>query len=142
MKKTRFFLIPLFFIAFSYKATAQKTKAKSCNFYTDSITHQKIYTMVTAMPTYKGGTQKMLAFMQAHYEYPKDYKGNELIIARFVVDEKGQITNIKMVKSSKNKAANANYISMLKTMPAWTPGKCNDKTVKVDELLPMLLRKP
>ena len=52
------------------------------------------------------------------------------VITKFVVDEDGSITDVEVVKHV-SKDIDAEAVRVIEKMPAWTPGRRDDKIVKV-----------
>ena len=61
------------------------------------------------------------------------------VICQFVVNRDGSITDIEVVRGV-DKYLDAEAVRVIKTMPAWKPGKMNGKPVRVKFTLPVVFR--
>ncbi len=97
---------------------------------------------VEKLPEFIGGKEKMVEFIQLNMVYPEQEKNDKIegtVYASFVVDENGQITDIKIVRGV-SEGLNDEVIRLLKLMPKWTPGAKNGKPVKVRMTLPVVFK--
>ncbi|MCC8425896.1 energy transducer TonB [Mucilaginibacter sp. UR6-11] len=102
-------------------------------------THDKnfIYNQVESQPQFRGGMEKLSSFLKKNLKWPyldKDYK--EKVIANFVVEKNGMITNIKIVRGLSDDF-NAEVVRVLKLSPKWLPGLLNGKPVRVSYTIPI-----
>ena len=72
-------------------------------------------------PFYKGGAEAMKTFIQKNLRYPKDHTERVTIFVDFIINEKGEVTELK----SNNKQAAEYYIEeakrVIQSMPDWKP---------------------
>jgi len=61
---------------------------------------------------------------------------NSKIIVQFIVDQKGKVTDIKILRSI-DPAVDNEIIKIIKNSPRWTPGKQGGKTIKQQFELPV-----
>lgn len=98
-----------------------------------------VYYYTEEMPTFVGGSNHaMQEYIQSHITYPAEAlaKGMDgMIIARFVVNEKGIPENLKVIRSS-HKILDTEAVRVLKTL-RFIPGKHNGKNVKVYLTVPV-----
>ncbi|MDX1477468.1 MAG: energy transducer TonB [Saprospiraceae bacterium] len=110
-----------------------------------------VFKVVDQMPTFAGCEdkegqeastctfEKLTRFMIDNLKYPKEAKeaGVEgTVITEFVIDREGRVTNA-IVTQSLSKECDAEALRILGSMPAWSPGKHQGKTVKVQMALPV-----
>jgi len=98
-----------------------------------------VFRCVEQTPEYPGGQQAMMQFIKQNLQYPK--KAAEMgisgkVVVRFCVDEKGDITDIKIVRSIGG-GCDEEAIRIIKKMGNWKPGKQNGKAVKTYFTLPI-----
>lgn len=85
--------------------------------------------------------QKMTEYIQENFFYPKLAQDEHIegrVTVRFIIDEEGNVTNIKAVGGHKYlKDAACKIVSL---MPKFIPGSHKGKPVKVSFLLPLVFK--
>lgn len=99
----------------------------------DSIYNNKA---VEVPAQYKKGTQAMLKFISDNIKYPKGVEAKGLVVVTFVVDQKGQVTDVKAVRSP-HPALSAEAVRVIKKLKGWTPATQNGRPVSVSFTLPV-----
>ena len=97
------------------------------------------FDVVEEMPVYPGGMPAMMDFFNKNMKYPKeafDAKQEGRVIAQFVVEKDGCITDAHIVKSV-SPALDAEALRIVNAMPNWTPGRQNGKPVRVKYTVPI-----
>ena len=97
------------------------------------------FDVVEEMPVYPGGMPAMMDFFYKNMKYPKeafDAKQEGRVIAQFVVEKDGSITDAHIVKSV-SPALDAEALRIVNAMPNWTPGRQNGKPVRVKYTVPI-----
>lgn len=97
------------------------------------------FDVVEEMPVYPGGMPAMMDFFYKNMKYPKeafDAKQEGRVIAQFVVEKDGSITDAHIVKSV-SPALDAEALRIVNAMPNWTPGRQNGKPVRVKYTVPL-----
>ena len=97
------------------------------------------FDVVEEMPVYPGGMAAMMDFFNKNMKYPKeafDAKQEGRVIAQFVVEKDGCITDVHIVKSV-SPALDAEALRIVNAMPNWTPGRQNGKPVRVKYTVPI-----
>ncbi|MBA4304723.1 MAG: energy transducer TonB [Sphingobacteriaceae bacterium] len=98
----------------------------------------EIFTVVEEMPTFPGGDQALLEYMAKNTKYPPLARENGLqgiVVVTFVVDEKGNINNVQVLRGIGG-GCDEEAIRVVKSMPAWKPGKQRGMPVRVQYNLP------
>lgn len=100
----------------------------------------KIEPWSEVMPEFPGGTEAMYIFLQGQITVPEAVKtlgASVKIYASFVVSESGEITEIKIVRGSRdNNEINEEVLDALRAMPRWKPGSTRGKNVAVRMAIP------
>ena len=97
---------------------------------------------VQQQPTFPGGDQAMYKWLSEHIVYPpvaaeEGVQGK--VIVEFVVSKTGSIENVKVLRGP-HPALNKEAERVVKSMPAWNPGRNNGQAVKVTYVLPVTFR--
>jgi TonB family protein len=92
--------------------------------------------------------QRMLRFVYENIRYPDAARKNKVegtVVASFIVDEEGRLTNIEAVRDIGD-GAGEEVVRVVRLMQEqagrWTPGRQKGKTVKVQYNLPVRFRLP
>lgn len=103
---------------------------------TSEVNKDSVYTYVDNMPK---ANYDVNQFIIANLKYPdaarvKSIEGE--VIARFVVDENGKITDITILNSPDSTLSNA-ALDVIKKLPDWAPGELHKQKVKVFYVMPI-----
>lgn len=117
----------------------------------EQVVEQEIFTIVEDMPKFKGCEgekgadadkcthQGIQNFIKSNFDYPKIAVENDIegkVYVRFVVDSKGDVTDVTVAKGA-DKLLNDAAVALIKKMPKFTPGKQRGKAVKVQYVIPI-----
>ncbi len=94
------------------------------------------------MPEFPGGVSALMAYLSSQVVIPAELKkqGLEgLAVLSFVVDKRGKISSIKVLKSL-HPDMDQEIIKVIQNMPAWTPGYQDGKKVKVKYTIPIRVK--
>lgn len=94
---------------------------------------------VQKMPSFPGGDAALMAYLREHLEYPALARENNIkgtVALQFVVDEKGLIRDIKILKDPGGGCAKE-AVRIVNSMPPWIPGEANGHPVRVRFTLPI-----
>lgn len=113
----------------------EQNKSESKNIFDSKDVDQK--------PSFPGGNKALNKFIASNLRYPDmarmlDKQGT--IIVRFVVNETGVLTDIRLAKDSYSLSLGKEALRVVKAMPKWYPGLKNGKAVKVKCSLPITFR--
>ena len=117
-------------VSINHKAVASPTEIASTP--GDGDAKEKI----EVMPEFKGGMDAMIKYMGENINYPKETNLSGVVYIGFVIDEKGNVTDVSVVKSAAE-SLDKEALRVVKAMPKWTPGKDKGKNVKVKMTLPV-----
>lgn len=135
-------------IPISFKNEPQpKETARDINFILllnpETNTEDTVYSVAEEMPEYPGGNFKVGMEIVSYLQYPKEAKKKKIegsVLAQFVIDEKGEIGNISIIKST-NPIFNEEAIRAVKSLPKkFKPGKIQGKPVKILYVIPLNFR--
>jgi len=100
----------------------------------------EVFTSVEESPRFPGGIEKFYAFVGKNVTYPAKARQEKIqgkVIATFIVEKDGSLSNIKVLRSpSEDLATEAQRV--LSQSPKWLPGKQNDHVVRVQYTLPVM----
>ena len=107
-----------------------------------AVEETKIFEVVEQMPSFPGGDAALMQFLSKNIKYPVVAEENGIqgrVIATFVIERDGSITDVKVVKSV-DPSLDKEAIRVLKSMPKWIPGKQNGSAVRVKYTVPVTFR--
>ena len=102
----------------------------------------KAFDVVENMPKFPGGPQALFEYLANNVRYPKEAEAAGLqgrVIATFVVEKDGSVTNANIVKSV-DPALDAEALRVVAGMPNWEPGTQDGKAVRVKYTVPITFR--
>ena len=101
--------------------------------------NQQVFDVVEQMPEYPGGMQALLEYLMENVKYPEDAEKQKIegrVIAIFVVETDGSISNVEVVKPV-FPSLDAEAVRVLSGMPKWKPGMQSGKVVRVKYTVPI-----
>lgn len=110
--------------------------------YLDSDS-EKIELKPNVKASFPGGEAKFIEYIQRAFQYPvrcQDYGINGSVVLRFIVDSKGQISDIKVIAETKTcPEFTTEAIRILRKSPRWVPGQNNGQFIKSYREIPIRL---
>jgi TonB family protein len=103
---------------------------------------KEAFDVVEQMPQFPGGPAALMQFLSQSVKYPKEAfeKGIQgRVIANFVVEKDGSITEARIVKSV-DPLLDAEALRVVGIMPKWAPGTQNGEPVRVKYTIPITFR--
>jgi TonB family protein len=97
------------------------------------------FDVVEQMPSFPGGMKALMNYLQENIKYPKDAqdaKKEGRVIANFIVEKDGSISNVKIIRSI-FPSLDAEAERIITGMPKWIPGMQNGETVRVKYTIPI-----
>ena len=97
------------------------------------------FDVVEQMPSFPGGMKALMNYLQENIKYPKDAqdaKKEGRVIANFIVEKDGSISNVKIVRSI-FPSLDAEAERIITAMPKWIPGMQNGENVRVKYTIPI-----
>ena len=100
---------------------------------------EKIFTAVEESPKFPGGDAEMYKWLSRNIRYPEMAAQNNIqgrVTVQFVVEKNGSIGEVKVVRG-KDPDLDKEAVRVVKSMPAFIPGKMNGQAVRVWYTLPI-----
>ena len=100
------------------------------------------FRIVSDMPQFPGGAVAFLKWLNANLKYPANAQKAKIegkVVAQFLVNEDGSITDIKLTKKLHPQCDNE-ALRVLKMMPHWTPGIENNKPCRTRVCIPIVFK--
>lgn len=99
----------------------------------------KIFEDYELMPSFPGGTAKLLEYINENIRYPKEAKDSCIqgkVIVTFMIEKDGSITEAKVAKGI-DSLLDAEAVRIVESMPKWSPGKFYGKAVRTKYAVPI-----
>ena len=100
---------------------------------------EEFFMVVENMPEFPGGDLGLMKYIQKNVKYPaiaKEYNITGKVYVSFIVDKKGSVTNVKIVRGV-DKNLDAEAMRVVKSLPRYTPGRQRGKAVRVMFTIPI-----
>lgn len=146
----RFYLYILFAVALaplftSLDAGAQTYRVRAGKTTSGGTSYMEVfeYDYVKEKPCFPGGSEKLVAFINANRQYPAEAykKGIEgRVTCSFVVNTDGSISHISIIRGVEA-SLNQEAVRIMSKMPEWMPGRHQGKTVPVRVIWSVPFRK-
>lgn len=91
---------------------------------------------------FPGGNGKLLEWINANIKVPEGYKGCEKVVVNFIVHPDGSITDPKIMRPSKNEAANEEALRLVNALPKFRVKYYTPKKGNLRYLLPITFKEP
>lgn len=88
------------------------------------------------MPVYKRGLQDFAIEFRKEMKL-RDGCRPDKVVFKWIVDKTGKLSNIEVIAADTDDKCRENYIHILESMTAWTPGSHKGKPVCVRMVMPM-----
>ena len=100
---------------------------------------EEFFMVVENMPEFPGGDLGLMKYIQKNVKYPaiaKEYNITGKVYVSFIVDKKGSVTNVKIVRGV-DKNLDTEAMRVVKSLPKYKPGKQRGKSVRVMFTIPI-----
>jgi len=91
--------------------------------------------IVEEMPSFPGGDEALVKFMQKNIRYPELEKENNIqgtVYVSFVITKEGKVSDVKVVRGVKGgRGLEEEAVRVIRNMPSWSIGKNNGRPVPV-----------
>lgn len=121
---------------------SSETSLTSSQTAESSTENEKIYDVAEVMPEFPGGQSALFKFLSANVSYPELAMKNGIqgrVIVSFVVERDGSITNAQVMKSV-DPSLDREALRLVRSMPAWSPGKQKGVAVRVKYTIPVTFK--
>lgn len=108
------------------------------NILTDSITTKTRPITKSIQPEFPGGITAFYKFIGNNFKVPAELKSSGKLLLTFMIEKDGSLSEFEIL-SDIGFGTGEEAIRVLKLSPKWTPGKENDKIVRVKYSLPIQL---
>lgn len=86
---------------------------------------EPVFALISLMPRFPGGDQKMEQFIQKHLKYPKKAKCDKIegvVVVRVIIGKDGTVKK-PIVEESLSPECDEEALRIIGLMPSWIPGK-------------------
>lgn len=109
------------------RASAQTCRISVGTTDTGCVNYMEVYEYdyVTEKPTFPGGDEKLMTFINANREYPADAYAKGIqgrVTCSFVVNANGSVSHVSIIRGVE-RSLNREALRILSLMPEWNPGK-------------------
>ena len=101
-----------------------------------------VFTFVEKMPTYEGGDEAMMKFIQKKLRYPLAAirkKDEGTVFVSFVISAEGNVVNVEVIRGI-GKECDAEAVRVISMMDRWKPVIQNNMAVPVKKILPITFK--
>ena len=88
---------------------------------------------------FPGGMDSLYRYLDANLKYPADREVKGVVLTEFVVDEKGKVSDVTILKGL-DRETDEMVKQVLLAMPPWSPGKAEGKPRKNTFQLPITFK--
>jgi TonB family protein len=144
-------MVTVFFLLLSFKESGQQPSVPNLSqtgtqeLKKDNLREKDvIYEKAEKMPQYPGGETELRKFIATNLKYPeaaKTQKAEGIVIARFVVNTKGDIEDVEIMQGV-HPAIDAEVLRIVGKLERFVPGFQGGKPVNVYYMLPVTFRLP
>lgn len=99
----------------------------------------EIFTLVDEPPSFPGGEELRMKFLQKTTIYPKFARENKVqgtVYVTFIVEPDGNLTQIKILQGI-GSGCDEEAFRVVKAMPKWNPGKKNGLPIRIQVTMPL-----
>lgn len=135
----------LCFVLIGTVLTAQEkpnSSLKEPGLKSNTTQQEEVLSFCEEMPSFKGGDSLYLKYLRDNIEYPRmalesDVEGK--VFAGFVVEKDGTISDVKILRGV-SEELDREAKRVIRNMPAWNPGKHNNKLVRCRMVVPIVFK--
>jgi len=100
------------------------------------------FRVVEDLPQFPGGATELMKWLTRNLKYPQsvqDSKQQGRVVAQFIVNKDGSVTDVKIV-SSFNQQCDNEVLRVLRMMPRWTAGLMKGEPCRTMVCIPVVFR--
>ncbi len=108
----------------------------------EPVDDNKVFEVVEQKPQFPGGDAALLKYISDNIRYPAAAQENGIqgrVVVRFVVTKTGKVGDVQVMRS-KDPDLDREAVRVVKTLPAFVPGKMNGHSVNVWYTLPVTFK--
>lgn len=108
----------------------------------EPVDDNQVFTVVEQKPQFPGGDAALLKWVSDHIRYPAMAQENNIqgrVVVQFVVTKTGKVGEVKVLRS-KDPDLDKEAVRVVKSLPAFVPGKMNGHAVNVWYTLPVTFK--
>lgn len=108
----------------------------------DNLPDNALFVGVEQKPEFPGGEAALLKYLSDNIRYPKNAHDNKIegrVVISFVIQKDGTIGETKILRSV-DPELDAEALRVVRSLPAFTPGKMNGKAVAVWYTIPITFK--
>ncbi|OUJ73697.1 energy transducer TonB [Hymenobacter crusticola] len=123
-------------------STTTNTTGTANGSTTTEVAPSGTFTFVEVMPEFTGGPEALRRYMQRNLHYPSTALANSIagkVFVSFVVSADGSISDVEVLKGL-GYGTDEEAIRVIRSMPAWKPGRQNNHAVSVRYTLPITFK--
>lgn len=106
----------------------------------NNVEENSMFSTPEVYPEYPGGEEKLIEYLYSNYHLPdidEELIVNKLAVISFMIDEDGDICEIKIRRSFGIASMDNEFIRLIESMPKWKPGTFLGKPTSVTYNLPL-----
>ena len=99
-----------------------------------------VYLSSEQLPEFPGGQKAMFQYIADNVIYPIEARVNGIqgrTVCQFIVNKSGDLTDVKVVKSSGSIDLDNEAVRVISSMPKWEPGRSDGEVVRVKYTVPV-----
>ena len=108
----------------------------------NSNKNEKVYVVEEELPSYPGGNEALLKFLESNLRYPAQAIKSGIqgkVMVNFVVTAEGKVTNIKIMRGVTDEL-DKEALRLAGLMPDWNPASHNGKTMSMAVTMPVVFK--
>ncbi len=105
----------------------------------EEIEEAEIFTVVEESPSFPGGEEARIRFLQENIEYPQMARESGIqgtVYMTFVVEPSGSVSAVRVLRGIGG-GCDEEAVRVIQKMPKWNPGKQRGKPVRVQFTMPI-----
>ena len=117
----------------------QRSTVNEDNYNYSPNTRDDVAREVDVLPTFPGGDQALISYIQTHLQYPPTSYNSRVegnVVVQLVLSKTGQVSDAEVIRPI-NDELNREAVRVCKTLPSFTPAQLDDEPVAVWYAVPV-----
>ena len=117
----------------------QRSTENEDNYNYSPNTRDDVAREVDVLPTFPGGDQALISYIQTHLQYPPTSYNSRVegnVVVQLVLSKTGQVSDVEVIRPI-NDELNREAVRVCKTLPSFTPAQLDDEPVAVWYAVPV-----